>query len=257
MREIYAESWLHLKELLTEKYAGKLGFVFRGHADKDWSLESTLSRLSKRISSDIPPETITKNQLEVFRRKIRGLRGENPKELRDFELWALGQHYGLCTPLLDWSESPYIAAYFAFENAKDCSGDYRSIYALDQGEILKEMNKDKHKFKDFQFINPLTDDNKRITAQSGLFTKLPIETSLEKFLQSREMDNVLCKFNIEDFYRLDVLNDLKLMNITASSIYPDLIGAAKDCNMLIENVSDNHEVEKDVRAFLDEAKFDG
>ena len=240
MEEIELRDWEHFREYVSEEFGGKHGYIFRGHADREWKLESTLTRLGKRVSGDITPEILDAAQLKNFRMRIRGLRGSNPQSLDDNGLWSLGQHYGLCTPLLDWTESVYIAAYFAFENRDSCRGKWRTVYALNRFGLMSNYPNMKNEGVDF--LEPLHDDNKRITAQAGLFSKIPTGSDLESWLDQRGLGHYLTKLHIENDYRLDAVNDLKLMNITGVSIYPDLHGASMTCNMFIETLSENHEL---------------
>ena len=60
-----------------------------------------------------------------------------PGTLPDDEIgaWALGQHYDLKTPLLDWTRSPDIAGYFAFVGLDNPNGPdpaHRFVYALNE-----------------------------------------------------------------------------------------------------------------------------
>lgn len=90
MKEIELRDWEHFREYVSEEFGGKIGYIFRGHADREWKLESTLTRLAQRVSGDIKPETLDKIQLKTFRLRIRGLRGPNPQQLDDNGLWSLG-----------------------------------------------------------------------------------------------------------------------------------------------------------------------
>jgi hypothetical protein len=250
VKDIELRDWEHYREYVAEEFGGMPRYVFRGHADRTWKLESTLTRLGQRVSKDLKADFLEKVQLKNFRIRIRGLRGTNPQSLNDNELWSLGQHYGLCTPLLDWSESPYIAAYFAFEGANSCSGGWRTIFALNWADIAPKVNE--LRSDGFEFIEPLQDDNNRLIAQAGLFTKIPTNTDLETWLKEKGLDCHLTKLHIEDDYRLEAINDLKLMNIVGSSIYPDLHGASVACNMWIETLSENRELTKSTDAMMRE-----
>lgn len=244
MNEIEIDDWEDFKVKISENFGDKYGYVFRGHGDQDWKLESTLTRLVSRVSKDISSNFIEKEQLKNFQMSIRSLRGKNPSPLDGNELWSLGQHYGLCTPLLDWTYSPYIAAYFAFENADCCASDKRSIFALNKIELLSDRKFIENNGLDF--IEPIQDDNNRIVAQAGLFTKIPVKYDLETWLSEKGLDKYLLKFNIENCLRLDAINDLRLMNIVGSTIYPDLHGAAVTCNMRVESMSENYEFKKNM-----------
>ncbi len=253
MKEIELRDWNHFREYVSDSFSLQLGYIFRGQADRDWKLESTLTRLTRKISENYPPKALENMQLHNFKMRIRGLRGNNPQSLDENGLWALGQHYGLSTPLLDWTQSIYIAVYFAFESSNSCESGWRTIYALNKSKLIKD-------YPDLQkegvdFIEPLYDDNKRIIAQAGLFSKIPVESDLESWLLERGLGGYLTKLHIENENRLTIINDLMLMNILGTSIYPDLHGSSITCNMLIENLSENMEQMRSCIKIVDQFKL--
>jgi hypothetical protein len=118
---------------LINNHASAPGFVFRGHANNRWKLRPTLYRNIQGLKID------ENGHLERFKKYLIG-RSQEVQNLSDNEIWALGQHYGLCTPLLDWSVSIAVALFFAFESDdKNITGKYRSLFILKAEEINRQF----------------------------------------------------------------------------------------------------------------------
>lgn len=219
--------------------------IYRGQGDAKWPTTSSIARiLAKDPSADF--FKAIHYQLNNFKASARGRRGVNPEKYNsDNEWWALGQHYDLSSPMLDFSYSPYVAAFFAFK--QDLTGidkpKDRAVLALNYKMLCKyyDLNCIDQCYR-IKVYNPKMDDNPRIIAQNGLLAYIPTIDSLESIIQScfgecndiSTCDPTLIKLLVPDYDRLDALQILQKMNITDSSIYPDLIGAAKFCNMKLK-----------------------
>ena len=224
-------------------------YVWRGQSRgyPEWDLKSKFDRLN--IGGN--RKKVLEKHLDQFKMAIRGRRGANPPELKDDELWALGQHYGLAAPLLDWTESPFVAAYFAFVErvygAKHNEGK-RVVYGLNRDIVRwhevtvykypgKRFSK-KNKFVEFPPIE--SHENVRFLAQSGVLTKSlkgqDIKQPVQRCYHETNHRNriILVEISICESEREECLRDLNTMNINHASLFPDIEGSAKFCNLKLE-----------------------
>lgn len=114
--ELNIESWTKFREVLDG--AEYESWAFRGHSDSTWKLYSTISRyfIDFGIHKDARPQQEYRS-LRIFRRKAHLLLTRVPNEGDSFQWLALMQHHGAPTRLLDFTWSPYVAAFFALERA--------------------------------------------------------------------------------------------------------------------------------------------
>lgn len=223
-------------------------YIWRGQRHPDWSLSTTLDRLFGRLglltATASVLESRSADHLEAFKYASRGRRGSNPALLSENEWWALGQHFGLATPLLDWTRSPFAALYFAFEELATELVPRRVVYALDQGAVLQKgfelahgPSYEKGRLPIIEFVDPMSDENQRLVSQGGCFTRAPIGTTVERWVatvfESSELP-ILLRIEIPDSDRLACLRALNRMNINHLSLFPDLTGASRSANLKVE-----------------------
>jgi hypothetical protein len=86
-------------------------WAFRGHREANRSLDPTLERL--QLPEGTSRETVEAKILYQFQRSAHHYIHNVPEDDDWLEWLALMQHYGSPTRLLDWTLSPYVAAFFA------------------------------------------------------------------------------------------------------------------------------------------------
>lgn len=210
--------------------------IFRGHKEEGYKLESTLERHIKGIFPDLNKELfrqISNEYLEDCKKELKGKISEQYILNSINDVWALGQHYGLKTPLLDWTRSFIIALFFAFEEQVSDS-DYRVVYALDYFFPIEGMD----------IIEPEFPIGSRIIAQKGVFTNM-FSSELENinsyfsngdYIEEGKNLRPLKKYKIRSSLRDDIMNFLSSLNIDCYTIYPDIQGAIKNSHIQLDNI---------------------
>lgn len=263
------ESWEYLPTLLKDPFFNRKEFIFRGQRKYSWSLSPTLARVS---GDGVVRKEIAEQLLKDFKLKIRGRIKDYSILEDDNELWSVGQHHGLRTPLLDWTKSPFVALFFAFnemddeedlnEDWEDKSNKYRCLYVLDKKFVEQEKD-----MVSVQIFEPRMDDHGRLVSQDGVFTISEYNTTIEgeileyvsnqatfEFLeeedQAEEMAQYICKIYIPNNEREECLKFLRKMNVHHASLFPDLIGASKHSNQLIEEFAVDLEEDEEIEEFV-------
>jgi len=216
-------------------------WAFRGQRDATRPLFSALSRylIAYRIARRVWPNQ-EERILRIFKRKAVHFLDHVPDKDDDLQWLALMQDHGAPTRLIDFTWSPYVAAFFALHNATQEG----AVWACNPVEILKIKRKQKldpevpgNFRKHFLAGNvPVVwmgepyAMNRRLIAQSGTFVvpgvlDQPIEDILKNYPSPKK---TLIKFLLPiDKVRHKGMRELYRMNITQASLFPDLDGLAR------------------------------
>jgi hypothetical protein len=212
-------------------------YLFRGQNEAEWKLEPSFSRLchDKTIRWSLDREY---HMQRLFRLDAHNHISQPilPSHTNQLELWwSVMQHYGVSTRLLDWTCSPFVAAYFAVSNLdkKDAA-----VWLVHPNSV-NENAKSRYEFTGQKFIDAFVtevDSNlvwfyepavktDRMLSQQGWFSVCanPIKEHSQPIWEDCE-EETLHKIVIPHQLKAEFLKQLNFMNITARTIYPGLDG---------------------------------
>ena len=223
-------------------------WAFRGERDERWPLHSSLSRYLMNFG--VSPKAWPQQEariVRIFKRKAHVYLADPPDWDDDFQWLALMQHHGAPTRLIDFTWSPYVAAFFALERtladgvvwamnpARIDSSRAPKPRKMDprvRGNFLRYFLKGNHRF--IWMGEPHT-MNLRLIAQSGTFA-VPgvLDVPIEEMLSDTDQEDTLAKIVLTNPVREVGMRELYRMNITYSTLFPDLDGLAKSMGYELE-----------------------
>src|SRR5437660_136551 len=227
-----------LKLIIRPPYSN---WAFRGERDETWPLYSSLSRYFQnfRVHQDAWAEQEAR-VLRIFKRKAHQFVDRPPDSDDDFQWLALMQHHGAPTRLIDFTWSPYVAAFFALERTLGDGVVWAMNPArIDSSRAPKPLRMDPrapgnfHRYfvkgnRRFIWMGEPHTMNRRLIAQSGTFA-VPgvLDVPIEQILSNSDQEEILAKFVMPLAVREVGMRELYRMNITYATLFPDLDGLAK------------------------------
>jgi hypothetical protein len=219
------------KKLKTEKHPLHVSTpLFRGHSNASWKLETTLERFIDRpIEAGDYCRTIRSVRPAVV--SITGKEWNIPEfksgaiPPTGYEFMIYLRHHGFPSPLLDWTRSPYVAAFFAFRSPQVSKDGRVAIYSYveysGQARTYYVGSPVVHG------LGPYVESHKRHYAQQCEYTICWKEIGNDHVYSSHETafadktsdQGVLRKYTLPASERKNSLKQLQRMNVTAFSLF--------------------------------------
>jgi hypothetical protein len=251
METVDTNSWedfeQKLKKVRAENGTESSPLLYRGQGNFGWKLETTLERYTQKngmtfsgyynlITGSIGPEVKTFSGVDVPERRQdvaesffdKSLMSAFPRRSPDPPLYgymAYLRQFGFPSPLLDWSRSPYVAAFFAFRDDPPVPVAKRSIYVYCAGEIMGSTL-----YKPMIIpLGPYVHTHHRHFRQRSEYTfcgnfvewdaQWRFDSHEKVFEDEHPNKDLLWKFNIPSTERDKVLGILSDYNLNAFSLY--------------------------------------
>jgi hypothetical protein len=149
----------------------------------------------------------------------------------------LVQHHGYPTPLLDWTYSPYVAAFFAYHRLKNseaanaCESDKVRVFMFDQKQWQTNFNQLKKVTlcrPHLSIIEFIAIENERLVPQQSVSSVTNID-DIETYVRSLEHSEIryLSIIDLPVRERPRVMRELSIMGITAGSLFPGIDGTCE------------------------------
>ena len=217
-------------------------YVSRGQKDCTFALKPSLHRIYedsyKKYAADYEA---------LFRQKLL-FHDATSVDMDIEELRAYGQHYGLPTNYLDFTEAHLVSLLFAIEDYHYMK-NHAIVYFVDSFSFNRDIVKEERKLIDFSdtalkdsiekrysdqsYFIKVGNNNERIYYQRGCFLKVENQESLNKMLQEYTRIAI-----IDKNAKMDMLKTIFGLGMTFENIYPDKDNMVKTIRFLLENMEE-------------------
>jgi hypothetical protein len=246
----------HSDALTEVGLPSKPAYLFRGQPDADRSLLPSFTRYAReagltseqaiRIEDEALTEFARQAHLHVpssILMETNGLMG----------WWSLMQHYGAPTRFLDWTRSPFVAAYFAVASHLDKPGAIWVIHAatamrrwpkdlpMDEGkaaEVKALCSPEAQDHAELYFVRRPRETD-RMAAHQGYFSLSPqVLADHAELLHAATTDPdpdgpQFFRFIVAPEKKLHFLRRLVGMNVTARALFPGVDGLGRTVEELV------------------------
>ncbi len=268
---INLDSWSEFKSRVD---SFKLEWIYRGQADASWGLASSLERSSLDVDHNVERALIAE-----YRKAIRSFPGFGELPNSNLEWLSLLQHHGTPTRLIDFTESPYIAAYFAFQEERVKHSESVAIWCVDRGRFSQaalyylntpnesiSTGRNPYLFSERVFdelferggldcvmpFDPAPANQRQLIQQSVFVAAMNPEKRLAEQLAFLDYqgERIINKVTIPSTERNIALRDLMRMNVTHATLFPGIDGFARALNLKYTTLATVGEIGTWIRELL-------
>lgn len=228
--EAVSKTWNEFKGYFSE--ISRSGYIFRGQ-NVPYKLCTSFHRagrfrLNEFIAKDVKQlhQRLTAITSHYFDLNV-------PEQNGAF--YNLLQHHGYPTPLLDWTHSPYVAAFFAFRKLPETysASDVVRIYMFNNNKWQNSYPQMQHlelPTPHLSVLEFLAIENPRLVPQQAVTTVTNL-FDIEEYVITREAETGIKFIEAIDIPVTDrekAMMDLRFMGITAGSMFPGIDGVCEE-----------------------------